>query len=448
MRKFYQILIPIIIFSAFISISIPAYIEFTKSNFTKVWIYNSENYIVEIDVSTDYKYLIAGTEEGLLFFDILKEDLLWNNPIGRVSSVSMSNDGNHFVAGLFFGYVYYFERTNITPLWKFRTPTLGPFVSISSDGESIASIYNSYTMVVFDSSSSTPLWNATTQNQSQINSLLISSDGKYIIQGDFAGKVYFFNNTSVQSRRSLWNFTTGDAVNAVSISSNNSYVAAGSNDNTVYVFNKSNSTSKSPLWTYTTQGDIKTIDFTYNEEYLVVSSTDDKIYLFDADNSNLNWTYLTSADISSVAISNDNKYIIAGDIEGNIYLIEITSGRLVSSFKTRGESYSIKISSEGNYIACASHYAGLSSSEFGLYLFDRSDPSYGKDFFYFISLLLQNIVIYGLPTMAISLSSAFLIKFVLWKFALRQERIEKEKLLKKLDKEFDDWEYKDKIKKN
>jgi len=453
MRKLYKFFIPLIIFSVILSISIPASIQFNQSNFTRVWRYNSENYIEEIDVSNDFKYLIAGTYDNLYVFDLISGNLLWNKSGENihVKSVSISSNGDFFAAGLCThsnGYIYYFESRNSTPLWEYRSLELEPIVSISSDGENFVAIYNSYTIIFFDSSNSLPLWNATTENQSQIKSLFISSDGNYVIKGDLAGNAYFLNNTDIPSKRSLWNFTTGNEVNAVAISSGNAYIAVGSNDNTVFVLDKYNSTSKRPLWNYTTQGDIKTVDFTHNEKYLVVASSDDKIYVFDTSNSRLKWTYLSSAEILSVALSHDSNYATVGDIEGNIYLLEIESGKLISNFNVRGESYSLKISSEGNYISCANHYTDLSVSEYRLYLFDRSDPSYGKDVSYFNSLLLQNIVIYGLPTTAIFLSSAFLIQFILRKLVLRKERIEKERIFKKLDEKFDDWADEDKTKKN
>ena len=440
--------------SILLSIFIPTLNTVIQTNLARVWIYNSDNYVETIQLSSDGRYLVAGTYENIYLFDTIDENLLWDIDNLHVRSLSMSSDGKYFVAGLFdlylHGYVYYFNSTQSSPLWTYRTSELGPMVSISSDGEDLVAVYNSYTLIVFEKTDSTPLWNSTTQNQSQIYSLEISSDGHYLIYADFVGNAYFFNNSLNPSKRSLWNYTTGSAARAVAISNSNEFIAVGSNDNTVYLFDKLNSTSKNPTWNYTTGGEVITVDFSLDEKYLVVASTDDKVYLFETNNSIPLWSYQASTDILSAAISDDGKYVAIGDLVGNIYLLRCETGSLVSRYKIKGESYSLRISSNGDVIACGGHYYDTSISEYRIYSFDRSNPDYGKDLFFVSSILLQNLLIPGLSTAIISISAMFGLEYLLKQRSIKkkelQEKLGEERILSKLDSQFEKWNEEDKKK--
>lgn len=437
-----------------LSVLIPTLVTVTQSHFIRVWTHNLDNRINEVEMSSDGRYLVAGTNDNLYMFDTTEENLLWDKDGENlhIRSLSMSSDGKYFVAGLFdlylHGYVYYFNSTQSSPLWTYRTSGLGPMVSISSDGEDLVAVYNSYTLIVFEKTDSTPLWNSTTQNQSQIYSLEISSDGHYLIYADFVGNAYFFNNSLNPSKRSLWNYTTGSAVRAVAISNSNEFIAVGSNDYTVYLFDKLNSTSKNPLWNFTTQGDIIAVDFSLDEKYLVVASADDKVYLFETNNSIPLWSYLASTDILSTAISDDGEYVAIGDQVGNINILRSDTGSLVSRYKTKGDSYSLRISSNGDVIACAGYYYDTSISECRIYLFDRSNPDYGKDFVFVSSILFQNLLISGLPTGIISTSAIFGVEYLLKQRSIKkkelQEKLEEEELLSKLDSQFEKWDKEDK----
>ena len=426
----------IIIISAFVlSVFIPTLFNVIQARSTRIWSYRTDGYINDLDISTKGRYLAVGTYDRLYFFDMFENTLLWDKFLQNlhVGSLSMSGDGNFFAAGVSIvapnvkGYVYYFDSNSSTPLWTYRTSMIRPPVSISSDGEDLAAIYDLYTIVVFESTNSIPVWNFTTDIQG-IGSFKISSDGSYVIFGDSSGKAYFMNNSNIPSKRSLWNYTTGDDVGAVAISSNNEYIAVGSDDNKVYLFDKFNSSSKESILNYTTQGDILSVEFSSDENSLVVTNTEDRIYYFETNSSIPVWTYLTTTDILSATISEDGNYVTAGDLQGNVYLLSCDTGSLVSHYRTKGESYALKISSDGNYIACAGHYFDGAISEYRTYLFDRSNPIDGKDFSFVFSAVLQNLLIFGLPTSFITFSVIYGIEFI-----LKQRSIKKREISEKIE---------------
>ena len=452
LNKFSKIFI---ISSILLSVLIPTLI--TATNFTRVWTHNLDNYINDVEMSSDGRYLVVGTYDNLIMFDTIEDNLLWDKDGENlhIRSLSMSSDGKFFVACLNTPSLNisanYFESANSTPLWTFRTfkiPEFKKSVSMSSDGKHIAAIYTSPTLIVFEKSNSIPLWNFTANRQ--ISALEMAPLGNYVVTADLDGKIYFLNNSINPTIRSLWNYTTGSEVRAVAISNDNKYIAVGSNDNTVYLFDKLNSTSKNPLWNFTTQGNIISVDFSIDEKYLVVASGDDKLYLFETSSSIPVWTYLASSDIFSAAISDDGKYVTAGGADENIYLLRGDNGLLVSRYKIKGESSSIRISSNGDFIACAGHYYDTSISEYRIYLYDRSDLAFVKDLFFVSSILLQNLLISGLPTSIIVVSAMYGLEYYLKQRSIKrkelEKRLEEERFVSKLDSQFEAWDEEDKKK--
>ncbi|MFX1425436.1 MAG: WD40 repeat domain-containing protein [Promethearchaeota archaeon] len=419
----------IIISTLILSIFIPTFSNVVQTHSTRTWVYQTDRIVHDLDISSNGRYLAIGTDDRLYFFDYFENELLWDRYSQNlcVGKLSMSRDGNFFVAGVSIvapnekGYVYYFDSNSSTPLWTYRTALITSPVSISSDGKDLAAKYDFYTINVFESTNSMPIWNFTTGIEG-INSFKISSDGNYIVLGDSSGKAYFMNNTKIPSKRSLWNYTTGGEVSTVAISSNNEYIAVGSKDNKVYLFDRFNSTSKTSIRNYTTQGDILSVEFSTDEKFLIVTNTEDKIYYFGTNSSIPIWTYLTTTDILSAAISEDGNYIAAGDLQGNVYLLKCDTGLLVSRYRTKGESYAIKISSDGDYIACAGYYEDDVNFEFRTYLFDRKNPIKGKDLSSIFPTVLENFLFIGIPASSIIFCIAYGLEYALKKRGIKKEK--------------------------
>ncbi|GAI84417.1 unnamed protein product, partial [marine sediment metagenome] len=119
------------------------------------------------------------------------------------------------------------------------------------------------------------LWNYTTG--SNVLSIGISDDGKYIAMGSWDHKLYFFQNSSSTP---LWSYDTGSTVPSVSLSSDGSYIAIGNGwpDYSVYLFHKSSSI---PIWKYTSGNDYPRVAISGDGNYIAVAGSQTHyVYLF------------------------------------------------------------------------------------------------------------------------------------------------------------------------
>ena len=205
-----------------------------------------------------------------------------------------------------------------------------------------------------------PNWSYTTG--SDILSIGISDDGRYIAVGSWDHKLYFFQNSSSTP---LWSYDTGGTVPSVSISSDGSYIAIGNGwpDYSVYLFHKSSST---PIWKYTSGSGYPNVAISGDGSHIAVAgSQTHKIYLFHRLSSTPLWSYDTGNLITAVSISEDGRYIAAGGHTDDVYLFENSSSTPVWSYTTNDNIRKIDISSDGEYFV-----AGGSGNN--VYLFNNS----------------------------------------------------------------------------
>jgi len=229
---------------------------FHKDNSTPLWSYTTGERVGSVAISANGDYIVAkSSDHNVYFFDKDSSTPLWSYTIGGWGfSVAISADGEYIVAATGNGDVYLFGRDSSTPLWKYSTEGNRALysVAISADGEYIVAGGHDRKVYFFDKDSGTPLWNHTTDGS--VESISISADGEYIAAG-FAlwygsGAVYLFDK---DSSTPLWSYETGGGcwisegetecwngvrsdVGSVSISADGKYIAAGSFDKKVYLF--------------------------------------------------------------------------------------------------------------------------------------------------------------------------------------------------------------------
>jgi outer membrane protein assembly factor BamB len=353
------------------------------------WYYKS--YIESVAISSDGKYIVAGGQQDtngngrldtgyICFFD-KNGSLLWIYKTGDyfVNSVAISSDGKYIVAGSSRGYVYFFDKDG-NLLWKHKTKGCVNSVSITPSGEYV--VVGSGNKVYFFDKNGSLLWKYGTKGcvirnesigspvntpkaligidwNSEIRSVAITPDGKYVVAGSDGnyivvgseghydmnrhGYVYFFDKNG----NLLWKHTTGHCVYSVAISSDGNYVVARGWGNVCF-FDKSGNL----LWKYKT-GWVESVAISSDGKYVIVGSWEDTdndrfldlgyVCFFDK-NGNLLWKYKTgNYFVSSVAITPDGNYIVAGgwkDIDrdaypdkGNVYLFD-KNGNLLWKYKT------------------------------------------------------------------------------------------------------------------
>jgi len=326
------------------------------SNISPIWNYTADGIITVVDITQDGQYIIAGSKDCRVYVFNNKGNKLWRYDVGgEISSISTTPNGKYIVVGAKHGMVYLFD-INENVLWNYEA------------GE----------------------------HESTINSVAISSDGKYIVAGGgnysgwWYGYIYFFN----RSGKLLWTYKTGESeygsnnVNSVAISSDGKYIVAGGGNN-VYLLNKDGKL----LWTYKTGGTINSVAISSDGKYIVAGSRDDNVYLFNR-TGNLLWKYKTGGWVESVSITPDGKYIAVGSGDGKAYIIDTKSGSfplVLGSYKTGGWVMSVAISSDGNYMTAG-------SDDYNAYLLNKTGNVLWK---YRIGSLVRAIAISSNGTYAV-----------------------------------------------
>lgn len=335
-----------------------------------LWKYLLSGKISSIKISNDDSYIVAGTNmednRGNVYLFDNQGSLLWQKTLDRrIGDVSISPDGSYISAsgfqlssgpGQFYenGEIYFFDKKG-NQLWNYNTQgndaiSYAPFssndsvvvaindtvinfdkqgktlwkydtndylrnVSTSQDGSFVVA-YSS-TKIFFLNSQGMLLWTFTTDDKN-IDRVIISHDGRYVVVGDaiggYEGNIYLLDTTG----NLLWKNHVGGPLSSVSMSGNSSYIAATNNWQT-YLFNLQGT----QLWrdnipsqvTISSDGSF-IVGVTY-------SSGTNKITFFDRQG-NIASSYPLSGDYMPFVLSQDDKYfVIANEQDKNqIYLFK------------------------------------------------------------------------------------------------------------------------------
>jgi len=195
-----------------------------------------------------------------------------------------------------------------------------------------------------------------------INSVSISSDGKYIGVGCNDNKICFFD----KSGKNLWTYKAKFPIEDVSITSNGEYIFAGGNrknfpisDGEIYYLKRNGEF----LWSSKTRG-VSSISISEDGNYRAFTSQNwlgwfDEVLFFDYDK----WTWHDSIgwkNTSSVSVSGNGNYIAVGSgddgLNGGGIRLYNKEGKLLWKYKIPDSSYngskhSVSISKDGKYIA-------------------------------------------------------------------------------------------------
>src|SRR5574337_128403 len=158
---------------------------------TTLWNYVSDGPIRSVAISSDDKYIVAGSESdknnGTVYFLDNQGNLLWQHGTDRkISQVFISSDGSYVLAS---GY-------QIAP---------GP-----------AGIYENGAIYFFDKTGKI-LWNYMTKDFGQVLISSLSPDGAHVVTASGTELSYLDNNG-----KKLWNYTSSSDINSVSFSADSS----------------------------------------------------------------------------------------------------------------------------------------------------------------------------------------------------------------------------------
>jgi len=128
-------------------------------------------------ISSDGRYVVAGTAEGIIYFLDNCGNLLWEYKTeGAILSVSLSNNGSYVAAGGIMG--LYLLNGEGSPLWECKTGSSFDSIAIASDGNFICAVNRGQVLLL--NREGEFVWRASGFN---VVNVAISSDGRYIVAG-------------------------------------------------------------------------------------------------------------------------------------------------------------------------------------------------------------------------------------------------------------------------
>jgi len=335
--------------------------DLKTNNFDQqIWSYTTLDNVEEVSISADGSYMVAssshlGAEGYIYFFHKSNSTPLWiyNTEI-TVETLKISQDGKIVVAGLTNGHLFVFNSTNYENPLIWDRLYGGVLAEISSNGSYIVTsrlVSMKIRVYFYHISSSTPIW--TYQMESGGGLLAMSSDGFYVAAECYNYKIYLFNKYSATP---IWEYYVGSNINEMSISSNNSYLVAGTSGNSLLLFNITNY-SNPLVWETNLGGGGRYAGISANGDYIVCTDTNNRLYLFNKTGIAPIWVK-DLINIDSLKISSDGNFITVGTSfsDSAVYLFS----RLSSDYLWKNNMigtynvYAVDISSNGLYIISGS----------------------------------------------------------------------------------------------
>jgi len=189
------------------------------------WVFTDQ---ISVDISLDGRFIVAGSSYNhkvYLFNNSTSTPLHTYDTTSVVNAVSISGDGQYFVAGS--NKVYYFKNSVTVPQWSHDIGGTVNFVTISNNATyAVATTGN---MVFLLKDDNTQVWQRDTGSITGV--AMFSIDVRYIIAKSGNYILLFPTDTS----EFLWVYDTGSAVNSVSLSWDGKHCAAASGTR-VYLF--------------------------------------------------------------------------------------------------------------------------------------------------------------------------------------------------------------------
>jgi len=144
---------------SFIAVSDGSKIYLFDKNAKLLWSYEIGDVVTSISISSDGSYIAASSlNTHKIYFFNNKSELLWSRYLSEISpgypgvssgDLAISSDSSYILAGTNLGDIYLFNKEG-KPLWGIYMGFGNSKVSISSDGDIVAAIWN---MVYFFASS-------------------------------------------------------------------------------------------------------------------------------------------------------------------------------------------------------------------------------------------------------------------------------------------------------
>ncbi|MEK7597986.1 MAG: WD40 repeat domain-containing protein [Patescibacteria group bacterium] len=305
---------------------------------------------------------------------------IFSYPTGKewVGGVALSDDGKYLAAKTY-QHVYLFDTAKpAKPLWQFNCPECAEGkggVDISGDGSKIIAAIGETTLL-FNKSSSKPLWKYQKNNNNSYN-VAISRDGKYMAAATMGEESNPNSNLLIlwndKSGTPLWQYHASGNFHDVSLSNNGELVSGstGCPDRRFYLFSKNSNKPLIKSDPLTRDSPVHRAKISADGSFIAVGSESDAgaVFLFSKDKRQV-WKFPTpqGSSVRALNFTPDGKYIGAATFGGDAYIFDKDKNVPIASWKVNASLGGIDIADDGSFIA-----AGGTDKK--LYIFDRKTKS-------------------------------------------------------------------------
>lgn len=306
--------------------------------------------------------------------------LTWKNEFTGwqgVYWVDISDDGNYAASGGWFsgspdyqGFVRAFDASNGTVLLDARTSGRVNQVELSSDGTWLLAASESLTLYKREGSTYTAIGSfAPTGADNTVVTAALSSDGSWVVCGDYLGSIYLFENEGgMLALNKTWKLPSGGYSHCVRITSDGTFFAVSGGSGWFYLINRDTFLAGgNPLVSYQVahQGSVYGVAVSDDGSTVVgisnlkAGSDEGGMVYTVASSGSLLWSYQTARNPNCASLLLDKGLLAVADghpdgTPGNFYLLNASTGALLWQYTTSNMSWPIMLSSDGTSVAAGS----------------------------------------------------------------------------------------------
>jgi hypothetical protein len=332
-----------------------------------VWSNRIGDHRTIVSISGDGRYVIAGSDTGVLQMHARNGTILWTsrNEGRSVRSLALSRTGE-FTGAVFVnenapssfaqGEVLFYDRDGKV-LWNYAGDPSAEWISMSDDGNSV---YISGTPGLYSFSGNGTMTGKNIM-PARIWTLDSARDGSFAVAGSkISGhQLDMMRKDGVLS----WNFSTKLGFGSTAVSPDGGNIAAAGYSH-LYSLDRNGTL----LWQYTGSSEFTSVAVSRDGKYTVAGSQ----YYVQTFNrtGTLLWQYIYNGIVDDVAISDDGEHIVAGT-SGGIYVFD-QKGKVLWIYTTPTAVLDVSLENNGTYFA-----AGTTDS---IYFFNiRGDPTISNE---------------------------------------------------------------------
>ncbi len=323
-----------------------------------------------VALSDDGKYLAAKTSFKIYLFDMdnpqkpkwVYEHIKDGSMVGGdvKGGVAISGDGSRIIAAIGEATLL-FDKSSSNPLWKYKKDNNNSYnVAISRDGKYMAaatageeSNVNSNLLILWNDKSATPLWQY--HAAGNFHDVSLSDDGKFIAgaTGCPDRRAYIFPRDSNQPIMRSEPLTYDSPISKSKISADGTLAAftteGGPDSSVVVLFSKD---STKPLWKFADgkQRAARGLGFSSDGKNIGVVTMAGDAYLFGKYGSKPLDSWSLGKAMGAVALSDEGSFLAAGGVDNKMHILK-KGTKDIKEIPFNEYVEELAISKNGKYIA-------------------------------------------------------------------------------------------------